>query len=495
MELGPNGLLWYDAKYSILICRECQYAIQKNAIQSHLLRHKIYRDERRNLLAAIAELDIVEPNDISVPPPGLSPIESLPIASGYRCLVAGCGHLCASSKRMKSHQSESHGQAYLSDFDLLAQEVKLQTFFRGNKLRYFEVTPQPTRAGPTVTSNQREKGTQSKQGNSPDLAVDGKEQVGQPRGSQALTPDLEMLRYFHHFTTEAILTLPSNHDFAGSESYWTGIIVPLALQHQYLMSGLIAISAAHMATLQQPFSSSHGHRRRSAEFAVQFFDTWKRSSKDASMSTDVVKAGTQIACILNCACWVSRELALDGSEPKSSELESILATMREYGFGSTSSQTSSQGRTRGLGDSSPSRPRNSGMPSPNAERLIQLYDLPLSLADALGKPENVHDVLVTLEAISTLIECYGKGCPSNTLDVTWQSMTAWPARIPEHFHKLVTGNRTPALIVLAHWAAFLVKPVEEHGWFLDGAAEKMLRLIREQLVQNHDGPEILCLLP
>ncbi|KAL2855721.1 hypothetical protein BJX68DRAFT_217780 [Aspergillus pseudodeflectus] len=136
------------------------------------------------------------------------------------------------------------------------------------------------------------------------------------------------------------------------------------------------------------------------------------------------------------------------------------------------------------------------MPSPNAERLRQLYDLPSRMADALGRPENVHDVLVTLEAIETLIECYAIGCSSNSLDIAWRSMTAWPATIPEHFHDLVTGNSTPALIVLTRWAAFSVKPVEEHGcWFLDGAAEKMLRLIREQLVQNHDGPEILRLLP
>ena len=110
IRFGSRDLLEYDARYGVLICRECQYAIQKSALQSHLLRHKIYRGERQNLLSSIARLDIFEPQNVPLPNPSSPPIDTLPIISGYRCTAAGCENLCASFKRMRRHWSEIHGQ-------------------------------------------------------------------------------------------------------------------------------------------------------------------------------------------------------------------------------------------------------------------------------------------------------------------------------------------------------------------------------------------------
>ncbi|KAJ0421401.1 hypothetical protein BJY00DRAFT_300834 [Aspergillus carlsbadensis] len=475
MKLGPDGLLWYDARYSVLICRECEYAIQKSAIQSHLLRHKIYRDERRGLLAAIAELEILEPEDVPLPPARSPPIHGISIVSGYRCLVSSCGHLCASSKRMKGHHSEIHGQAKSSDFESSAQEVQLQTFFRGNKLRYFEVTAVPTRSNAVVGGNNAQKSGGSGQRH--------EENVQAPE-SQALAPDLETLRYFHHFTTEIMLTLPSIDDSADSGNYWTELVVPFALQHQYLMSGLLAIAACHLAALHEPLPSSHGHRQRSAAFAVHFFNTWKGSNWDTSISTDVAKAGTQVACILTCISWTSPELTLDMSDIEAPGLHSA----------STTAPRTLGARHRRI--SNLQRPPSSAPSDPADERLNQLHGLTSRMAEALGRPENIHDVLVTLEAIAALIECCELGYSSDGFNASWQTMIAWPAMVAEHFHGLVSADSTAALVVVAHWAAFLVQPVEDCGcWFLRGAAAKMLRVIREQLIQCREGPEVLLLLP
>ncbi|KAL3447721.1 hypothetical protein BJX65DRAFT_307779 [Aspergillus insuetus] len=502
MKLGPNDLLRYDARYHVLICRECQYAIQKNAIQSHLLRHKIYRGDRRALLAAIAELDIVDPDDVPVPPSGSSPIDGISIVAGYRCLVSGCGHLCASSKRMKSHHSESHGGANLPDFHSFAQEVNLQTFFRGNKLRYFEVTLLSMGSREIRAGNESEQAGHIERSNSADAALE----VGEGRqlvhisGSKELTPDLEILRYFHHFTSKAIHTLPTMDGPADSHDYWSNDVLPLALRCDYLMSGLLAISAGHLASNAEPSFSSKVHHIRSAQFAFQFFNAWQSAKKDwndISMSSDIAKPATQVACILKCHRWMSAEVALDGSGPESSRLTSFITTMRDSYSVILSCSTTPRASTRRVGVASLSRPRNTGISNPADERLImQLHDLPSRMAEALGKPENMSDVLATLDAVSALVECCELGYSSDEMNVAWQSIVAWPAMVPEHFHTLVSASSTPALVVLAHWAASLLQRVEEHGcWFLRGAAEKMLRMIRGQIAKNQDGPGVLPLLP
>src|SRR3954447_199771 len=107
----PSGsdLLRYDGRYKVMICRQCRCAVQKSALGSHLLRHKVYRGERQRLLATISQLDILEPDDVRLPAPGLAPVEGLPSLTGHRCTATGCGVLLASLKRMRRHWSEIHG--------------------------------------------------------------------------------------------------------------------------------------------------------------------------------------------------------------------------------------------------------------------------------------------------------------------------------------------------------------------------------------------------
>lgn len=138
--LVAGDLLEYNSDYSPLICRQCHYAIQKNALESHLLRHKIYRSDRQRLLTSIAQLHLLESQHVALPAPGSPPVDALPILSGYRCTAAACQHLSVSSKRMKRHWSDIHrldgSVPLLSSF---ARPVKLQTFFRRTRVRYFEV--------------------------------------------------------------------------------------------------------------------------------------------------------------------------------------------------------------------------------------------------------------------------------------------------------------------------------------------------------------------
>jgi hypothetical protein len=245
ITFGPHDLLQYNPRYRVLICQECQYGIQKSALRSHLLRHKIYRDERQRLLSAISQLDLLEPGDVSIPGPTSAPIDALPIISGYRCTKTGCEHLYASSKRMRGHQVGTHGPKGIRNDSWFARPIKIQTFFRGTKIRYFEITTSPVDVTLGVTSciailNDNDNDQQEEEvPNALDALVNDADippqyRIASPTStrlqSSPIHVDLEALSYFHQFTTVTSLTLPGTKRPESTIHYWQMDAVLLALQ-------------------------------------------------------------------------------------------------------------------------------------------------------------------------------------------------------------------------------------------------------------------------
>ena len=285
IRLGPRDLLEYDARYGVLICRECQYAIQKSALQSHLLRHKIYREERQHLLSSIAQLNIFEPQNVPLPTPACPSIDALPIISGYRCTAEGCKNLCASFKRMRRHQSEIHGLSELPNSSSFARPAKLQTFFRGTKLRYFEVTSSPLAgtagaASLATTTDDDDDHNDDEEGHDeqmkdadtvtplspPPRRVPTPSRT--PPGSSPADLDLEALTYFHHFNTTTSLTLPGAEHPRSVVYYWQTDVVLQALRRRWLMCGLLAISACHLVALADDPAIERVNRERSVQFLL-----------------------------------------------------------------------------------------------------------------------------------------------------------------------------------------------------------------------------------
>jgi hypothetical protein len=220
VHFNPMNLLHYNPNHLILICLRCQYAIQKSAVSSHLLRHKIYREQRQQLLSYVASLDLLEPEDVSLPPPESPPVEGLPVLSGYRCTQDYCSNLCASLKRMKKHQAEVHGIRDLGGTEEVMRRAELQTFFRGTKLRYFEVSNtqdnessgtarsafdvgdgDETWAGDRHATKQRTVVPASESSERIDLETT-------KCSKKANVVNLANFRYFYHYTTTTCHTLP-----------------------------------------------------------------------------------------------------------------------------------------------------------------------------------------------------------------------------------------------------------------------------------------------
>lgn len=147
----PDPMLDYLPQYRVVRCVVCQYAVPPSAIPRHMKDlHHIYRGKRRSLLEYAATLDLADPDDLVLPEPQDPPIPSIPVEDGVACNREDCKYLSVTRKRMKRHWATTHEEMGLEGTHWRA--VKLQTFFRGNNMRYFIVTPrQQDYHGPAPT--------------------------------------------------------------------------------------------------------------------------------------------------------------------------------------------------------------------------------------------------------------------------------------------------------------------------------------------------------
>ncbi len=243
-------LLAHLPDYGLIICKSCKFAIQPKALSSHLLRHHIYRDKRQNILDRVAELTLLEPDQVSLPTTKLSAFPHLPVALGFRCQFQLCSHLCISQKRMSQHLRENHGCVNVTDVDGYAERAYLQTFFKGNKTRYFEVKAKDEKASsgsPQEPPQYRFVETSQRDGDgglSPKPLNDSTPHAVDVAPATHL-PMADLL-YLHHYTTVTGLSLTRG---AEPTNLWTHDLPLQALAQPFLMHAILGVGAFHQALL------------------------------------------------------------------------------------------------------------------------------------------------------------------------------------------------------------------------------------------------------
>ncbi|KAJ5173763.1 uncharacterized protein N7500_001694 [Penicillium coprophilum] len=404
-----------------------------------------------------------------------------------------CGHLCASSKRMRRHWSDVHGISGSNDFASHARSVNLQTFFRGTKLKYFEVSVESRAPG----SQSLDEGAGC---NRMEPAVHDVPSQAQSMSLSGSSPvvDLETLTYFHHFTTTTCLTLPKIDDSLPASKYWGTYIVSLALQQHWLMCGLLAVSAYHSATLDGEKTAQEKHYGRAtnlrSEFGVGFkkimSNTLNNFPTETFQKTRTV--AIQVRSIMSCARWLptglaaNQEVVLD-STTGLSQLQYLLCDIRDFA-------SSELGKSLEIEQSMGDDPQTSfGTNSLQvtvtalAVLLNRLQMLPYRMAEIFGKPDHEQDAPAILLSIGALIRCCSSICNCNDLPRAWQSISTWLNKTTNHFNHMISLHHTAALIVLAHWAAILVKWTEVYEcWLIQGFSRTIVLLISEHL-SMHDG--------
>ncbi|KAJ5717003.1 hypothetical protein N7488_002649 [Penicillium malachiteum] len=221
----PAELLKYLQKYGVLICTCCRHAIKPGGIVRHLKEiHYLQNEHRRPYTLYASNFELKKPGDVSDPRDQDFPMPYLPLEQGWRCHAPGCDYLCVSTKRMETHWPSKHGCKGDPNWDWTPTPI--QTFFRGNMLRYF-TTKDETHLNKT------------------------------PQNLPAASNFIQKMR--NRYRLDAIDSLTLEHYFYSSyrsfskpgetEGIWLKVVADLSYRHLFLLHGILACTALHMAHL------------------------------------------------------------------------------------------------------------------------------------------------------------------------------------------------------------------------------------------------------
>lgn len=450
----PAELLRYLPAHKVVICRTCQYAVQPHAIPRHLKDiHHIHRGRRRPFMQYVSRLELGKPEDVIESKITQFPVPLLPVQDGLRCRSEGCGHLCVSEKRMKSHWLFIHGRPGQPTFDW--QSAPLQTFFRGNLLRYF--TPGDTQAKVIQSSGSK-------------AYAELLESINVLQSSNILSDSDSIL--LRHYITSTSISIA--HD-AQSEALWQVTVPQLAYRHPFLMHAILACSALHLAYKRPEEQGQYLIEASSHQDVAmpQFRSAIDNVDKDSCHSIMVF---SHLLVIYSFALERQDErlLIVDGN--RSDVLPSWLHFLRNGCLMVCS-----------VWDQIENGP---------VKELASQWEVPVEISEEGKLPLTDHLLSVIPSEDSqyawseearrlytdAAVELGRAFMCTRTLGeklTTWDALRLWPMKISVDYMNLLNQWHPGALILLAHYCILLQK-LDTH-WYFEGRATKLLSTILKRL--------------
>lgn len=281
--------------------------------------------------------------------------------------------------------------------------------------------------------------------------------------------DLELL---HHYATSTYLTLTRGRKEL--EEIWKIIVPQLALEHPFLMHGVLAISALHLAYLRPEHQQEYAIIAANHEnIALPFFRT--NSSNISEKNCSAVLAFSGLVMIYAMASQQDEDLLFADSKGPEGVPEWLQLLRGTYALLSSVWHLLAAGPMASLLNQVPGR----GSGSSNSDdahltALLPLFSLPRS-----SKSERRGETHIYLAALENLRESFSILYVSDrTFDIE-SAPFFWPARVPSTFIKLLSERKPEALILLAHHCVLL----ERVGpcWFMDGHVRRLMEIIHKDL--------------
>jgi hypothetical protein len=411
---------------------------------------------------------------------------------------------------MAQHWSDQHGSR-----EVAARTTWLQTFFRGNKIRYFEVS-EPASAPTPVTDDDDDQSEEplvrqasvqqdrlSSTGPGSVVTLDDSSTVTKTGYSKGLSStqlnnlDLELM---HHWSTSTSHTLNRGHE---PPSFWSQTITSCALAgSEFLMYGILSASAFHLASQHKilPLSLKYHEYLEIALEYQGYALTGFRKTLAAGSAVEACLAFNRLLCVTRCAEHHLDPDSTDsairpGLEGKSLPILECIMLVR----GGTDMWYKAQGQL----------PGDSGLKLP-PEVLAGLADIPydedvenIFVASASKYPHippPLFTILLSIPprlastlrdtapadlasikyAFASLIVCFNRSYASSFIWAKHNAVEAWPRMVTEHFLNLVEACRPAAVVLLGLWS-LLVKRLEAHCWYLQGESRRLWRFVREPL--------------
>jgi hypothetical protein len=479
-ELLPVELLKYLPDYRVVICASCQYAIQPSAISRHLKEiHDIYRERRRPYLQYTSRLRLDKPETVIESKILDFPVPLLPVQNGLQCQSAGCAHLCVSTNRMRSHWIAVHGRPAGAALDWRA--VPLQTFFRGNLLRYFTGVPRSKWSIGCTGEISPVSLDDDDDGEVPEIA--DLSFVDETQICNTLSNgDLVLLQHYIDFTS---LTLATPETMA----LWQTVVPTMANDHSFLLHGILAISALHLAYLNhtqvtQNTVVAHHHQ----SLAMPLFRA--AITTVSNKSCHAILAFSHLLVLYSFASekYDSRLLLVSGPEEEGEGPDVLPAWL--YFLRNGCAMMCGTWDTIRAG---PVEPLASAWEIPinlSAEDDVQKADLLeyfLTLMPLPVSPDAWPEVVCKLYIDAAIGLAWAFSCTRaiGKSFTTWDALRIWPMRLSVAFLDLMGRRHPAALILLAHYC-LLLKKVEVH-WYFEGRANGLLDKVLQKLDHKWHG--------
>ncbi|PYH81068.1 hypothetical protein BO82DRAFT_284847 [Aspergillus uvarum CBS 121591] len=475
----PSQLLSYLSTYRVLICLRCRYAIQPGAIARHLKEiHYLHRATRRTFVAFASELELAQPHDVVLPEESQFPVPFLPIQEGLACCFERCGYLCATSKRMKQHWRCTH-QITTSDESPLSTPVPLQTFFRGNALRYF-TNPSLLGASPACTPDSADKSSKVGRSNTP--CTTPKTSTTYPENrllpldqhSSLIITDQGLLDHYRDSTYKTLSGNPETDQAFGE------VVLGLTARFDFLRQGVMACAALHLASIH-PANRTH-YVFQSIRHQDQAIPAFRQAI--LHVDRDNCEAVLAFAFFL-----VISSLNSDTEDPRlflSADPDQHLHWINILRNGCSMLCPFWNELTAGpLAPLAALWEDDLGVGGPSVEAAEgSLLGALLARVFAetpnhgfAGEHEAYRAAAVQLAAAEAFLRRRG---PAATV---WDALNAWPMRLAPAYLELLKQDRPGALLLLAYYAT-LLRPTRGE-WFLAGRVERLIDEIARRLEDTY----------
>ncbi|KAF6836200.1 hypothetical protein CMUS01_05502 [Colletotrichum musicola] len=270
------------------------------------------------------------------------------------------------------------------------------------------------------------------------------------RGGSHISPSdwLTDMKLVHHFTSNTSHTLSENPDFA---NLWTTTVPEIAFAHEFLLHGILAVSAIHLA---------HLHPDKSEEYTTISTRHQSIALSQFSPGLNDIGENNADACVLHAICiFLVNTYSIANPQgpitPKDvgqsfillQGIKSILTLPFAHRF------ISNGPLARWLYQG----PVEPGVGGCYAAKIDDLLNLTRSMApseDTSTCQSALEGLKVTFAIVST---------PGHRFGLVWR----WAVSLPQSFLELMTQNHPMALVILMYYAA-LVHAFERNLWYLNG---------------------------
>ncbi|KAJ4219571.1 hypothetical protein NW759_007959 [Fusarium solani] len=264
---------------------------------------------------------------------------------------------------------------------------------------------------------------------------------------------MQSLRLLHHYDTVVCTILMQE---PATEDVWRKVVPEIAFSHDFLMHGLLGLSAMH-------YAQSHPDQRREytlisshyQSLAVQNFATKLQDINEDNfepyffLATFVfILSMCSIADRQDCGLPAPRDIA------QSFILLQGIKSICEFKPIETWSRD---------GPLAPLLEQNEPLPVKRTgafqNRMEKLYGLARELSPTFSVINVQSSCLLAIESLRTT----HTACTTDTMSARARRIWLWPMSLTQVFIELISNNHHVALIILAHYAA-LTRPFEHPHW-------------------------------